>query len=849
MENRPQGREKHVTGQGKDFQKKGEGLNSGPVGRQDGYSGRQQFGQSNGNSRRPTEQSRTTRASGGHSPLGIIAVIAALLLGGGGYGISNLLGGSDSAGTSSYSSGGSYGNSYGSSYSSSYSGSYSSGYGSGYTTGSDSTSGLQGGTLDLSSLLGGSVGSGWTSGSYGGSSVSSGWTETANTGSLDTSVAAGAREKRTRILGNGKDTVTIMVYMCGTDLESRSGMGSSDLQEMLNATIGEKINLLVYTGGCRQWKNNRVSSQVNQIYEIRNGKLTCLVENDGTAAMTSPSTLTRFIQYCTRKYPANRNELILWDHGGGSLSGYGYDEKNVSSGSMTLKGIDEALKNAETTFDFIGFDACLMATLENGLMLDSYADYLIASEETEPGVGWYYTNWLTKLNQNPSMATVEIGRNIVDDFVSTCQQKCRGQKTTLSVVDLAELTATVPERLKEFASSTSELMKNDQYEVVSNARSNAREFASSTRIDQIDLAHLAYNMNTDEGKELAEAIRGAVKYNRTSSDITNAYGLSIYFPYQKAYKVDSAVETYEAIGMDSEYARCIQEFASMETGGQAMSGGAVSPMSVLMGSGSSASSYGSYNQDAIYSLLTGLMSGNFAGVEGLNSSNSAYLGRAMDPESMSAYLSSHRFDDSQLVWSDVDGVPQLRMSEDQWSLVQDLCLNVFYDVGDGYIDLGLDNVFSFTEDGALLGEYDGTWLAIDDQPVAYYYENTVISGEHYTITGRVPVLLNGERANLILVFDDENPYGSIVGARRDYVDGETETVSKSEAELNPGDHIEFVFDEYRYDGSYENSYVMGEMTYQGNHTISNVILKSRNTVATYLFTDIYCQEHWTPVIP
>ena len=54
-----------------------------------------------------------------------------------------------------------------------------------------------------------------------------------NTGRLDTSVASGARSKYTKIRGGGNDTVTIMVYMCGTDLESRSGMASRDLQEML----------------------------------------------------------------------------------------------------------------------------------------------------------------------------------------------------------------------------------------------------------------------------------------------------------------------------------------------------------------------------------------------------------------------------------------------------------------------------------------------------------------------------------------------------------------------------------------------------------------------------------------
>ena len=126
--------------------------------------------------------------------------------------------------------------------------------------------------------------------------------------------------------------------------------------------------------------------------------------------MTKPDTLTGFIQWCNQNYPANRRELIFWDHGGGSISGYGYDEKNPGSGSMTLSGINQALKNAGVTFDFIGFDACLMATVETALMLDDYADYMIASEETEPGVGWYYTNWLTELSADPSMSTLEIGK-------------------------------------------------------------------------------------------------------------------------------------------------------------------------------------------------------------------------------------------------------------------------------------------------------------------------------------------------------------------------------------------------------------------------------------------------------
>ena len=259
---------------------------------------------------------------------------------------------------------------------------------------------------------------------------------TENTEQLNTSVDAKARTKRTKILGNGQDIVTIMVYMCGTDLESNHGMATADLQEMMAADLGENVNLLVYTGGCTKWKNSAVSSQTNQIYQIKDGNLISHVKDAGQVSMTDPSTLTEFIKWCQKYFPANRNELIFWDHGGGSVSGYGYDQKYPRSGSMNLAGISQALKNANMTFDFIGFDACLMATAENALMLTKYGDYLIASEETEPGVGWYYTDWLTALGKNPSLSTVELGKQIVDDFVETCAKKCRGQKTTLSVVDL-----------------------------------------------------------------------------------------------------------------------------------------------------------------------------------------------------------------------------------------------------------------------------------------------------------------------------------------------------------------------------------------------------------------------------
>ena len=516
---------------------------------------------------------------------------------------------------------------------------------------------------------------------------------------------------------------------------------------------------------------------------------------------------------------------------------------------MTLKGINEALKAGGMKFDFIGFDACLMATTETALMLNSYADYMIASEETEPGVGWYYTNWLTRLCANPSMTTLEIGKNIVDDFVDVCAQKCQGQKTTLSVVDLAELAATAPQELKDFSTATSALLRGSDYKTVSTARSGAREFSSSSRIDQVDLVSFATRMGTQEGADLAKALLGAVKYNRTSSNMTDAYGLSIYFPYQKVSKVDSAVATFEAIGMDDDYMRCIQQFASMETGGQAVSGGASSPLFSLLGGSYGSSSASASSTDMISQLLGGLLGGDLGGVAGLTGGNSAFLGLG-DLDDAAQYLYENRFDASQLVWTrDAAGRPTILMSEDQWELVQSLELNVFYDDGAGYIDLGLDNSYDFTDDGALLGEFGGTWIAINDQPVAYYHEETYDDGTNYMITGRVPCMLNGERAELILVFDNDNPKGYVAGARFDYRDGETETVAKALTQLQEGDQIDFLCDYYGYDGSYQDSYYLGDpMTVTDSMVISDVYIDATRANATYRLTDIYNQTYWTPVM-
>ena len=670
------------------------------------------------------------------------------------------------------------------------------------------------------------------------------------TENYDSSVATGSRDKYTKILGNNQDTVTMMVYLCGTDLESKSGMASSDLQEMASAKYGDNVNVIVYTGGCKQWQTSGISNSVNQIYRVKDGKLERLETDMGNKPMTDPDTLSEFIRYCAANFPANRNILDFWDHGGGSVSGYGYDEKLRNGGSMNLAGISKALKNGGVQFDFVGFDACLMATAETALMLNNYADYMVASEETEPGIGWYYTDWMSKLGSNTSMPTLEIGKNICDDFTSACARRCPGQKTTLSVIDLAEFANTVPDDLSKFADSVSAKMEKKEYQEVSSARNSTREFATSSKIDQVDLVDLALNMNTAEGKKLAETLQKAVKYNRTSTNMTNAHGVSIFFPYKRASYVDNACNTYTQINMDQSYMKCIKQFASLETSGQIAAGGSGSPLGSLFGGVSEGSSGSS---DMIGSLLSGFLTSAMSGgrsITGLTQDNIGFMNEAPLSESDTAeYLSLNYFDTNNLYWKESNGQYLMTLSESQWKLVNSLDKNVFYDDGTGYVDLGLDNVYDFDKDGNLIADTARDWLAVNGQIVAYYHTDTIDNKKNYTISGYIPALLNGERVKLLVAFDQDNPKGYVIGAESDYRNNETDTVAKSVNEIKNGDKLDFVCDYYSYDGDYLDSYMLGdELTVNGTLTLSNVDVGAGAIKITYRFTDMYNEEYWTEAI-
>lgn len=696
---------------------------------------------------------------------------------------------------------------------------------------------------------------------------------------VDTTVAAGARAKYTQLAGDGSDQATIMVYMCGADLESRYGMASSDLKEMVAASHSDKVNIVVQTGGAKKWKNNAVSNQTCQRWQIVDGGIKALDKNVGDRSMTEPDTLSDFIKWASSNYPANRNILIFWDHGGGSVTGYGYDEKHPN-GSMEVNEIYRAMQKAGTKFDFVGFDACLMANAETAYALTPFADYMIASEETEPGTGWYYTDWVSDFSKNSSMPTTELGGKIIDSYISWTSNDDDSSELTLSMVDLAEFAATVPGPLSSFGQAIQKEATSDQAGQLSKARSITREFAESSEIDQIDLIDFCKNTGSSEAAALTEAVRGCVKYNRTYQ-LTNANGMSIYFPYKNVESASKASDIYDKIGMDSSYRDAVKTAATLEGAGQMAADDTSSSLFDILLGGDSSNGEDLDSEDFLSSLLEDDSSESYE--DGLSLFDLLGGESGCDEDSLdliSELIGRNKVNPKNLVLTEKDGKTVLELPKDEWDRIESLALNVWVDDGSGYIDLGLDDIYQFDDNGNLIIDYDNTWLSLNGQPCAYYVTGEEFrSDDDYTIRGYIPVTLTGipetdtveefetegdvesldsgeetenglaegeQQARLIVEFTDENPDGTILGAQYIYPD---KTEGKGLHPVTEGTTVQLLTDYYDYDGNYQDSYYLSDPIQVGRDglSLSTYEITGQDLIFGYRLKDIYQATYYTPM--
>lgn len=340
-----------------------------------------------------------------------------------------------------------------------------------------------------------------------------------------------------------EETWAIYWYLCGSDLERKHGAASADLEEMLDADLPENVKVVIQTGGAAAWHSEEADIPADKIarFVYSEGELE-RVATLPQANMGDASTLEGFLKFCRENHDADHKVFIFWNHGGGSIGGAACDE-NFEMDALSLKEMKEAfgkvfeVSEEEPPFEVIGFDTCLMASLDTAKTFQGLGRYLVASEELEPGNGWFYTGWLDALGEDTSMDGKALGKVICDSYLEGCREAGTVDEATLSVVDLSgigklsdaydllgyEAVVRASEDSKVFAKLGRQAQKAENY-------SNSSKGGCSNMVDMGQMVKNAGKLLPEHSSTVLEALQECVVY-KVNGPYRKSNGLSCYYPF------------------------------------------------------------------------------------------------------------------------------------------------------------------------------------------------------------------------------------------------------------------------------------------------------------------------------
>ena len=555
-----------------------------------------------------------------------------------------------------------------------------------------------------------------------------------------------AREQYGEIgeIGDPNETWAIYWYLCGSDLESEYGAATEDLNEMLSVSLPENIKVVIETGGAAWWLNDFVDESVLERYVYEGDELS-LVDQQPLSNMGDPETFADFLQFCEINYPADKTMVVFWNHGGGSVTGVSFDE-NYDYDSLTLSEMRSAFESVydlsqQPPLEAIGFDTCLMGTVDTAAVFSDIASYLIASEEMEPGLGWYYTGWLEALAQNPGMDGARLGQHICDTFLAECDEQWQGGEVTLSVVDLSR----IQPLLEAYEAMGAEAMTHAlvdpgffstfgrEAEQAENYGGNTRDQGYSNMVDLGDLARHCQEILPQSAGAVQQALKDCVLYEVNGPFRESASGLSCYYSYNADL---DELAAYMEEG-------CSQAFKTLYTYGL---GGEIT--------------------DAEMAYVSA-------------------IGYELDQLPYVPDLPEDGQEDYPLSIDD-EGYVVLSLDADTVNMLKGVYFELAYvdEQEDLMLLLGQDNDIEADWDtGIFRDNFRGVWGALDGNLV---YMEVYYECDAYTAYS-VPILLNGEGYSLRVAYDYEDERFYILGARKGMAD--CGMADKNLVQLRPGDQV------------------------------------------------------------
>lgn len=538
------------------------------------------------------------------------------------------------------------------------------------------------------------------------------------------------------------DSWAVYWYLCGSDLESGGGYASGDLAELMEVELPENVNVVIETGGASEWQNDVVDASKLQRW-VYNSEGLELVDEQDSASMGEADTLADFLSFAKENYPANRTAVVFWNHGGGSVSGAAFDEI-YGYDSLTLDEMYEAFSDVwtpdtdEPPLELVGFDTCLMATVDVANTFTDLAHYLVASEETEPANGWYYSQWVGALAADPTMNGETLGRAICDAYYAGCEAVGTEDNATLSLTDLAKA-GPLLEAYETFGAEALSAACTDPgfFSQFGRVAAQSENYGGNTKeqgyTNMVDLGHMARQSAglLGSAQNVLDALDDCVLYKVSGPYRAEATGLSCYYSYNG--DVDDFVG-YAGVGAGTAF----KYFYAYELTGE------------------------------------------------LDEDGMAYIAD-MDFDTLPAVknLLTVDWDGAPLDMND-EGIAILTLGPDANDILAGIGFSLYYvdEESDSVLRLGTDNDMNADWDNGVFSDnFRDVWGSIDGHLA--YMELSFESADYNLYS--VPVLLNGEQYNLQVAYDFTTEEWSILGARQGIDD--TGMADKELRLLQEGDEL------------------------------------------------------------
>jgi hypothetical protein len=352
---------------------------------------------------------------------------------------------------------------------------------------------------------------------------------------------------------------TFLVYINGNN--SLDEFGKTNLIQMEKVGSTDTVNVVAEWASKSTGKTSRLLVQKStNSQEVTSPILQELNSPD----MGDWNTLVDFVKWGVAAYPAQHYFISVWDHGNGwepmTLTLGGKPAQNFRPMGISLDentghqfstpdlgaAMGAAAQIIGHKVDVYGSDACLMAMAEIAGEMSDSVNYLVGSQEVEPGPGWPYTEILTGWNQKAGMTAVEMANVVVQQYVKSYQGGSNGnEQVTFSAFDLSQMDA-----LETAVTALGKQLLGlnaTQKKAVTKAISKTQNF---TDADYGDLGDFVTNIQSTSGMDsgmltdLKTASSNFVIANSDTSEYSKAHGVSIWLPAKastyKQYSQDYA---------------------------------------------------------------------------------------------------------------------------------------------------------------------------------------------------------------------------------------------------------------------------------------------------------------------